>query len=653
MSQPETAAATGFGPAALTGLHRASRPDVSEPAFERDFLARLTHLVHGSGIAVWFDPGGETLYLRYKQHLPVEDLQRDAESWKQHGRMLKQCSGRDEPVILPPGWSEGEAGNPTSREVLVASAGVHHGQWVLLEVFREPGAGLTSSGEADLAILRTAAEFAADRIRAQQMLQMSKTQADWKKLDRFAQRVHLSLDLEKSAYLIANEAAALLGVDRVTVAVRQRNKVKVVAVSGQTVVHGRANLVRLQERLAKGLLNQPTALIVGPRVRQVEAPLAESVDGYLAESAAKTLFGIPLRMKSGDKAEGVLFIEQFDERITAETIADRVPHVAAHAVAALQNARAHSHVFLASTRTKIGRTLAESVKFRRLVLFAILASIGAALYLVPTELRMEGKGALRAEVRRGVFAPEGGTVRQVSVEHGSPVKAGNPLAVIENTELNVQLQQAREEFVSNNEMLRLKEAEMQDRTLPKQRQIQIDGEIAEITEKLAYLNARIELLTARIAAMKLTAPIDGVVASWDPQKQLRDRPVQAGSLLLHVISEEGPWRLEIKLPEVDAGPVLHAWRNRPEGEGVPVEYLLATYPDRRYQGSLVDIALTTEVIDNEPIIKLIVEPDPNDPPPLRDGAEVRAKISCGRRSLGYVIFRELIEFVHSRVLFLF
>jgi hypothetical protein len=46
-------------------------------------------------------------------------------------------------------------------------------------------------------------------------------------------------------------------------------------------------------------------------------------------------------------------------------------------------------------------------------------------------------------------------------------------------------------------------------------------------------------------------------------------------------------------------------------------------------------------------------PDANDPPPLRDGAEVRVKIHCGERPLGYVILREIIEFVHARIMFLF
>ncbi len=36
---------------------------------------------------------------------------------------------------------------------------------------------------------------------------------------------------------------------------------------------------------------------------------------------------------------------------------------------------------------------------------------------------------------------------------------------------------------------------------------------------------------------------------------------------------------------------------------------------------------------------------------LRPGATVTAKVYCGRRSLGYVWFHDLLAFVQSRILF--
>lgn len=49
------------------------------------------------------------------------------------------------------------------------------------------------------------------------------------------------------------------------------------------------------------------------------------------------------------------------------------------------------------------------------------------------------------------------------------------------------------------------------------------------------------------------------------------------------------------------------------------------------------------------LIKVAI--DKKDLPNLRPGATVTAKIYCGRRSIGYVWFHDLIAFVQSRILF--
>lgn len=653
MPPVDTASQVTLGHPVLDALHRASRPDVADAVFEREFLSRLVGVLHASGVAVWFDPGGETLYLRYKRDLPQEELQRDPENWKRHGVLLKALANRGEAGVVPAGWREGEAGNPTSRELMIAPALVLQGQRVILELFRDAGTSETRPHEQDIRLLQTAAQFAADRIRAQQVATLMQSQADSRKLDRFAQQVHSTLEVEPTAFIIANEAAALLGCDRVTLSVRRRKDVVVRAVSGQSDVNRRSNLVRLQEKLGREVLKSPTAVIVGPRVRQYEPALDEVVTAYLNESNAKTLFAVPLRTAPAEPAGGVLFIEQFDDRVTAEQLAERAGSVAAHAATALKHAEAHDQVFLGSVRRRLGQTLRNSVRVRRLLLYCVLAAVAAALVMIRIPLRMDASGELRAVIRRGIFAPEAGNVRQLPVEHASQVKSGETLAVLENTDLQVQLHQTNEELASSSEEIKLKETEIANPRTAEPRRIQLDGEIAELQERIAFLTGRTEILQRRIQSLTVTSPIDGVVATWDPQRQLLDRPVAAGNLLVTIIDQTGPWRLEAKLPEVDAGPVLAAYRSEPEGKPLPVEYLLATHPEERYHGTLQSVAIRTENLDEQPMIHLLIIPDPDALPPLRDGAEVRCKLDCGERTLGYVVFRELVEFVHSRVLFLF
>ena len=64
------------------------------------------------------------------------------------------------------------------------------------------------------------------------------------------------------------------------------------------------------------------------------------------------------------------------------------------------------------------------------------------------------------------------------------------------------------------------------------------------------------------------------------------------------------------------------------------------------------VALDTEVTrDNDSAVRVDVDLDRAQLRDPRPGATVIAKIDCGRRSLGYVWFRELIEFVESKILF--
>ena len=52
---------------------------------------------------------------------------------------------------------------------------------------------------------------------------------------------------------------------------------------------------------------------------------------------------------------------------------------------------------------------------------------------------------------------------------------------------------------------------------------------------------------------------------------------------------------------------------------------------------------------NTVLIKVAVNKD--ELPQLRPGASVVAKLHCGRESIGYVWFHDLIEFVQAKVLF--
>lgn len=642
-----------FADPRIAELYRWSRGGVAAREFALQFLERVRAMLGAEGAAVWFDPGGDALYLRHKRKFPAAELQRDMADWQLHGRLLRWVADGQQPRAIEPGWAQDEFANPTAHELLIAGARLVGGQRIVLEVFRDPGGDLAGRPAGELDVLAAAAEFAADYVRAERIVEERRVQGVRKRQHEFTQQVHSSLDPRRVAFIAANEGARALGCDRVAVLLRKGRRARVVAVSGQTTPNRRANAVVLMESFAARVLRSDETVVCSPSARNCAPALEGALRAYTTAAGSVTLFAVPLPAgEPGRPPAGVLLVEQFDDKLPAEALAEGVQFLASQTALSLRNATAHDRVLFRTVRSRLGEMLAESVKLRRVALLAVLAAAVAALWLVPWELRMEGRGTLRAAERRGVFVAEAGIVRHVRVRHGERVVAGQTLVELENHELSAQMQRAAEELAGVQEQLRIREVERGDRSLAPQRQIQVDGEIAELTERAAFLKHQQALLAARIEQLTLKAPIDGMITTWDPERQLRDRPVAAGALLLQVADADGAWRLELQVPDVDSGYVRRAWTERAPGDrGPAVDYILATHPEQRYRGWLVDVAPRTENSGTEPVVYMTVEPDPADPPPRRDGADVRGKIHCGQRSVGFVLLREVIEFVQSRILF--
>jgi hypothetical protein len=181
------------------------------------------------------------------------------------------------------------------------------------------------------------------------------------------------------------------------------------------------------------------------------------------------------------------------------------------------------------------------------------------------------------------------------------------------------------------------------------------GELAEGKEKLMSLEAQRDLYKAKMAELEIKSPIDGQVVAWDLQR-LMLRPVQKGQMLLRVANPDGPWQLELHMAEDRMGHIVRAEQQAVAGpdKPLPVSYILATEPGTTRQGAIQEIQQAAEVHGEEGntvLIKVSMNKDDVATADLRPGASVTAKVYCGRRSLGYVLFHDVIAFVQSRILF--
>ena len=119
---------------------------------------------------------------------------------------------------------------------------------------------------------------------------------------------------------------------------------------------------------------------------------------------------------------------------------------------------------------------------------------------------------------------------------------------------------------------------------------------------------------------------------------------------LTVADLDGPWELHLRIDDRQVGHVLTAQQE--SGLDLEVSFLLASDPNIRYRGRIGQMSSAIELDDaGQAALSAFVPLDAGQLPQPRPGAAVVARIHCGRRPLGYVWFRQVLEFIQSRLLF--
>jgi hypothetical protein len=150
--------------------------------------------------------------------------------------------------------------------------------------------------------------------------------------------------------------------------------------------------------------------------------------------------------------------------------------------------------------------------------------------------------------------------------------------------------------------------------------------------------------------LRILSPLDGQVATWNVVELLDQRPVRQGQALLSLVAPDGDWEVEVRLPEDRLGSVVEAQRaTKPD---LNVTFATATEPGKEYQGTVSNVGLSAEPYGEEgTIVRLRTAIDKRQLAELHPGADVRVRIHCGSRSVGYVLFHDVWNFVQSQILF--
>lgn len=455
------------------------------------------------------------------------------------------------------------------------------------------------------------------------MSELAANSMDDRHWDVFRAELHASVDRPTILRVIVDSGAAITGADRLVLLEESAGALNVLAVTGTRSLNVRSDEVR-------GLLEFCRNLIASSSVGQWTNRQGESGAGKAfrldrlrpdltadAASHQRTYFLL------SEAAEGSIDrVRKFHETLREITIAlQRCPQLA---------------------RSK-------PFAFKKILISA--AMVIAGLVLIPWEFELEVPAFAFPKERRSIFAPENGIVDQVSVSEGSSIEAGQTLLTLKNSQLAMQLRSVQGDRDTTSVRLRALGIARTSAAAGSDLAQELIREELQLEQKLRTLEAETTLLQAQLDSLTLKAPIEGMVFQRRLHERLDQRPVQRGQLLLEIGQTDGPWELELQIPASSAGciPIPLGAVVPEDGKVIPVRFRTGESDAGQGRAELTSISMGAEISEGRLvcIATASILPDQDqadgDPASLRPGQAVTARISCGKRSLGFVLFRDVIQ----------
>jgi hypothetical protein len=667
--------------------------DIQPNEFYVEFLNRSVAAVAATGGAFWMMDGRGGLRLQYQVEFGATGLMDGRVKTAPHDALLGCMLQASQAQIVPPSAViEGvpQAFNPTEYALIISPLMVDKQVVGLLEILMDP-TRRAAQQKSTLRFVSDLCDLAATYLKNRQMRQMMSQQRLWNQLEGFTHQIHGSLDLKETAYAVVNDGKRLVACDRLTVALKIGGRTMVEAVSGQEIVEQRSNLVRELTRLCKVVIRSGEDLVYTGNTDGLAPDIRDALEMYVDESGSKvvvvTLLHKPEAIETGPETKvkdkvpfGCLVAEQIGDELAPTDMHARTEVVSRHASTALFNSQEHHKIFLkplfkalgSPWRMLRGRTLAKIGAG-----LAVVLAVIAAMAFIPCTLTIEGHGSLLPEARQKIYAPVAGIVGEVLVDHDARVKKGDILARLDSFELQKELKQLiadNQKALSQMSSLEIQSQKLQS-SQDNQEQLQVNAQKAEARITAKYTKEQIDILNEQIESMNIRSPQDGIITTWEAKKNLLGRPVEIGTELLQVAATDGEWILEVEVPDDDMGPILAAESKlekeiaggkKKVGTTLPAYFVPMTGPESLYEGYVVRIAPGAETMaeseqyKNRHIVKVTVGFSDavrkdylarNQINEMRPGAEVRARVDCGRTNLAYYLLRKPIQVFYESVLF--
>lgn len=438
-----------------------------------------------------------------------------------------------------------------------------------------------------------------------------------------------TLNLERMLQTIVNAPQAVIPYERAAIALEQRGRFKLRAVTGLTQVNTDApDIAPLNSILQWAALAEEVVNVrqYGEAIDSDREETRAKFKPYFTESGMRGFYAMPLNDDTG--RVGILSLESSDPNFLSPVHIELMQVLASQATVALRNAQMYKEVPFISVLEPVlerKRKFMALEKRRRTMFFALAAVATLFLVACPLPLRVDGD-AMVSPGRRALVQPEvEGVVETVAIHEGQSVQRGQMLAEMQAWSFRSGLAEAQSKYESA--VLQMNRALASN-----------DGSAAGVHRVQAdYWKSEVDRARQLLEKTRLRSPIDGVVATPHVEN-FAGRKLQQGDSFAEVV-DTSQATVDVAIDDTDAG-LLKA--------GQKAVIKLNSYPARTFQGSIMIVSPKAELLRDATVFYARVAV-PNTDGAIRTGMEGRGKIRVGWQPAAYVIFRRPFFWLYSRV----
>jgi multidrug resistance efflux pump len=445
-----------------------------------------------------------------------------------------------------------------------------------------------------------------------------------RKLEILEALVHVSseitstLRIERLLQIIVNSPQSVLPFERCAIALDQRGRLQLKAISGMASIPAGDVTVEQLRDVLEWLSNRYDPLLVRQHNDQPEhadAAVREYLGKYFQESGYRAIYALPLSDDQGRL--GLLLYESSDSDFLETAHIEMIKVLVGQATVATRNALLYREVPLIQFLEPLVRRkhkLRQSDRERQLAWLIMLVAAVAFFTLVPLPLRLSGAAVVAPQHIVTIAAPVEGNVAKVLAREGERVTAGQVLGGMEDWAWKADLASAQSKYQA---VALAMEGDLEERS-PRAGQDRAEAD---------YLQAELHHAQLRLSNAELRSPIDGIVITPDLQNAAGEH-LDAGA----------PFAQVLDLSSAVVNVAIDATNVPLVQPGQTVSIKFNSFPARTFHGQVSIVSPEAQATDGQRVFYARIPLD-NQSAALRAGMEGRAKIFDGYHSAGYVLLR--------------